>query len=370
MKKWLSAVVGLAVMLCLSILAFPVRADMMEYSYDGIMVDGLVYVPTYTPVIKVGGNNYVAIRYFAEATGLSVGWDSENEIVAFETQNLYVPSSGIDGELGNNWSSGEVSPVKLDIRVSIDGTVYDDIPAISIDGTSLLQLAALTRHLGYTLVNDNTIYTYDRSSITSSPVRLDIASGSIQVCEKPDCVLYRQNDTKYCGTGGCIIQQSNNGTPTANTIAVQSGEVSLTISRLNIEASAAPIAVSNGAKLTLDLVGSSTLKAGYNYAGIQVPWQASLLICGDGAVTSTGGENGAGIGGGWYGDGGMITIIGGTVTTKSNKSAGIGGGKEGHGGTVFISNATVEARGKYCAIGGGGLGNEYGCDSITVSDGA
>ncbi len=102
-----------------------------------------------------------------------------------------------------------------------------------------------------------------------------------------------------------------------------------------------------------------------------------------GTVTATGGESGgAGIGGGcahsWGGGtGGTVTISGGTVTAVGGGcAAGIGGGEAyngntgGNGGSVAISNAEVTAKGYYYAIGGGALGNEYGCDSITIDDSA
>lgn len=63
-------------------------------------------------------------------------------------------------------------------------------------------------------------------------------------------------------------------------------------------------------------------------------------------MTATGGESGAGIGGGYRGVGGTVTIHGGTVTaTGGDYGAGIGGGDYGHGGTVTINGGTVAATG-------------------------
>ena len=75
-----------------------------------------------------------------------------------------------------------------------------------------------------------------------------------------------------------------------------------------------------------------------------------------GTVIAHGSEYAAGIGGGTYGFGGEVTITGGTViTTGGEKGAGIGGGSHGWGGKVTISGGTVEATGgeKAAGIGGG-----------------
>jgi len=88
-----------------------------------------------------------------------------------------------------------------------------------------------------------------------------------------------------------------------------------------------------------------------------------------GTVTATGYEGGAGIGGGWQGNGGEITINNGTVTaTGGDYGAGIGGGYDGNGGVITINGGTVNATGTdYGAgIGGGYLGNG---GEITINSG-
>ena len=77
-----------------------------------------------------------------------------------------------------------------------------------------------------------------------------------------------------------------------------------------------------------------------------------------GTVTATGGYQGAGIGGGYRGIGSNITINGGTVTaTGSGKGAGIGGGENGSGSNITISDGTVTATGD---VGGAGIGGGSG----------
>ncbi len=76
-----------------------------------------------------------------------------------------------------------------------------------------------------------------------------------------------------------------------------------------------------------------------------------------GTVEATGGSNAAGIGGGASGAGGTITINGGTVTaTGGSAAAGIGGGQNGAGGTITINGGTVTATGGSEGNGGAGIG--------------
>jgi hypothetical protein len=75
-----------------------------------------------------------------------------------------------------------------------------------------------------------------------------------------------------------------------------------------------------------------------------------------GSVTSTGGDGGAGIGGGYSGAGGTAIVTGGWITAMGGgkRSAGIGGGWRGAGGAVEIIGGTVFAQG---ASGGADIGS-------------
>jgi len=88
-----------------------------------------------------------------------------------------------------------------------------------------------------------------------------------------------------------------------------------------------------------------------------------------GTVTATGGDGGAGIGGGDAGNGGTVTISGGKVTAiGGSRGAGIGGGSNGEGGTVLISGGEVRAEGRSSAAGiGGGRSGDGG--KVTISGG-
>ena len=89
-----------------------------------------------------------------------------------------------------------------------------------------------------------------------------------------------------------------------------------------------------------------------------------------GTLISKNFSNGAGIGSGYHGSGGTVTINGGTVTATGNYGAGIGSGYHGSGGTVTINGGTVNATGNYGAgIGAGcyGSGGTVTVNSSTVT---
>ena|GEM_PF-2298603 len=111
----------------------------------------------------------------------------------------------------------------------------------------------------------------------------------------------------------------------------------------------------NGGNVTLELSGTNILISGWNAAGLRVPHNASVTINGSGSLEAHGGTHSAGIGGGWQGSGGNITINSGVVNAFGGSSgAGIGGGWGGTGGTVIINGGTVTATGGHSGAGIGG----------------
>ncbi|MEG0157672.1 MAG: hypothetical protein RR661_08485, partial [Anaerovoracaceae bacterium] len=87
-----------------------------------------------------------------------------------------------------------------------------------------------------------------------------------------------------------------------------------------------------------------------------------------GTILAQGTTNASGIGGGNMGAGGTVTISGGTVTARAGQyGAGIGGGYQGAGGTTIISGGTVKAQGGDFAagIGGGFMGGGGGTTTIS-----
>ena len=95
----------------------------------------------------------------------------------------------------------------------------------------------------------------------------------------------------------------------------------------------------------------------------------SNITINGGEVTATGGELAAGIGGGVYGDGSNITINGGEVTaTGRDGGAGIGGGNDGLGSNITINGGTITATSAQQGAGIGG-GVFAGGSNITINGG-
>ncbi|MDL2236375.1 InlB B-repeat-containing protein [Christensenellaceae bacterium OttesenSCG-928-K19] len=90
------------------------------------------------------------------------------------------------------------------------------------------------------------------------------------------------------------------------------------------------------------------------------------IVITNGTVIATGSPSGAGIGGGRGAAGGTITISGGIVTaTGGTSSAGIGGGSSGGAGVIAISSGFVTASGNQDIGTGGGNGG-----SLTITGGS
>ena len=136
----------------------------------------------------------------------------------------------------------------------------------------------------------------------------------------------------------------------------------------------AALSVQGQGNVEIELDGDNELKSGANRAGLEKNTSEGTLTLKDdkneaGSLKATGGENGAGIGGGNRGSGKNITIKGGTVNaTGGLDGAGIGGGLLGNGEDITITGGTVNAAGGRfgAGIGGGLLGSGK---NITITDG-
>ena len=144
----------------------------------------------------------------------------------------------------------------------------------------------------------------------------------------------------------------------------------------------AALSVQGKGNVEIELDGKNELKSGVYKAGLEKTSTGTLTLKDDkkddnkevGSLKATGGQFGAGIGGGDHGSGKNITITGGTVTARGGKhGAGIGGGENGSGEAITIKGGTVTARGGEWAagIGGGGDGNGNSGDgkNITITGG-
>ena len=134
----------------------------------------------------------------------------------------------------------------------------------------------------------------------------------------------------------------------------------------------AALSVQGKGNVEIELDGDNELKSGTQSAGLEKTSTGKLTLKDDskeaGSLTATGGNNAAGIGGGFQGNGENITITGGTVTaTGGFSAAGIGGGREGKGENITITGGTVNATSNDGAgIGGGLLGSG---ENITITGG-
>ena len=115
--------------------------------------------------------------------------------------------------------------------------------------------------------------------------------------------------------------------------------------------------------------GSVTATGGKWAAGIGGVGNGKNITINGGTVNATGTDGGAGIGGGSRSSGEAITINGGTVNaTGTDGGAGIGGGDEGSGEDITITGGTVNAAGgDYGAGIGGGISGSG--ENITIAGG-
>lgn len=168
--------------------------------------------------------------------------------------------------------------------------------------------------------------------------------------------------------GDIII--SNPGVATANTITIPDG-FTVTLAGVNISASASAGIICNGTA-NIILAGTNTVTAPDNYPGIQAGGNGTTLsISGGGNLFANGGDGSAGIGCGFLGTCGNITISRGNINATGNGSSGgsgIGSGNQGTCGNITISGGTVTATGggSSAGIGSGKVGH---CGSITITTG-
>ena len=181
------------------------------------------------------------------------------------------------------------------------------------------------------------------------------------------------------GNGFCknIITVINNFADTVLNLTLR--DVKIDVSDTGIPGTTikgkAALSVQGQGNVEIELDGDNELKSGANRAGLEKNTSEGTLTLKDdkneaGSLKATGGENGAGIGGGNRGSGKNITIKGGTVNaTGGLDGAGIGGGGEnGSGENITIKGGTVNAAGGRfgAGIGGGLLGSGK---NITITDG-
>ena len=194
--------------------------------------------------------------------------------------------------------------------------------------------------------------------------------------------------TVNAGSGGQTVTQGGGaavpdsapvitGTSKENnvTINADSGQTaSVTLSGVNIDVrdkGKAAVSTTGEGNVSIELNGGSTLRSGYEHAGLEKNNGGSLTIADEdknGKLTAWGGQQGAGIGGGSGKDGSNIFITGGGVNAIGGlAAAGIGGGLGGNGSNITISGGKVGATN---GLNGAGIGGgQHGSGSNIIISG-
>ena len=195
--------------------------------------------------------------------------------------------------------------------------------------------------------------------------------------------------TVNAGSGGQTVTQGSQvdvpdsapvitGSSTENTLTINAEKdqtANVTLSGVNIDVrdkGKAAVSTTGEGNVSIELNGGSTLRSGYEHAGLEKNNGGSLTIADEdknGKLTAWGGQQGAGIGGGSGKDGSNIFITGGRVNAIGDlAAAGIGGGLGGNGSNITISGGKVGATN---GLNGAGIGGgQHGSGSnITISGG-
>ena len=165
---------------------------------------------------------------------------------------------------------------------------------------------------------------------------------------------------------------------TNNTVTItaeKNATANVTLENVNIDtgtSGGAAITTSGEGNVNIELDGTNTVQSGNTHAGVEKKDNGTLTITDenkDGSLKATGGDGGAGIGGGASYNGSNIEISSGEVTAiGGNFGAGIGGGQAGSGSNITIEGGKVKAQGGWSGAGIGGGGSGSG-NNITISDG-
>ena len=188
----------------------------------------------------------------------------------------------------------------------------------------------------------------------------DIGNGDITVNAESGGQTVRQGGGAAVPDSAPVITEtSKENNVTINAEKDQTANV--TLSGVNIDVrdkGKAAVSTTGEGNVSIELNGGSTLRSGYEHAGLEKNNGGSLTIADEdknGKLTAWGGQQGAGIGGGVYGKGEGITVSGnaqlkvrgGSVHGDYGTGAGIGGG-----GSYGTDGAEVEP--DICALNPGG----------------
>ena len=198
----------------------------------------------------------------------------------------------------------------------------------------------------------------------------DISKGDITVNAGSGGQTVTQGSQVNVSDNAPVIKgSSKENTVTINAEKDQTASVTLSGASIDVrDKRKAAVSTTGEGNVSIELNGESTLRSGYEHAGLEKNNGGSLTIADEdknGKLTAWGEQQGAGIGGGSGKDGSNIFITGGRVT-------GIGGGVDGKGEGITVSgNAQLKVRGgsvhgDYGTGAGIGGGGSYGTDGAEV----
>ena len=219
-------------------------------------------------------------------------------------------------------------------------------------------------------------------TVTAFAAEYDLALGSVIVNATESGQTVTHGSNAAVPDSAPVITQSNSSTPTTNTVTITAAAdttANVTLSGVNIDTGTrggAAVEIKGNGDVVIELDGSNTVQSGDVHAGVEKNTIAptdtdsgsgngNLTITDgnetNGSLKATGGDFGAGIGGGVEGDASNITITGGKVeATGSDYGAGIGGGGGGSGSNITITgSAEVTAKSLHFGAGIGGGDNDF-----------
>jgi uncharacterized repeat protein (TIGR02543 family) len=257
------------------------------------------------------------------------GWSYNN--------NVYTITNG-----ANVTITGETTTKRIEVAESAEVTIA--LNGASITGPDVADQAPITVKSGATLILTVT----GENSLTAQNV-----NAGLRV--EPGAFLTIEGSGKLTAQGGT---SGDNGGAGIGGMGQNSDEA-LSTGTITIQG--------NGEVKAFGGIRSAGMGSG-GYNNSKKTYSGTIIISG-GIVTAQGGQYAAGIGGcPDSANTGSITINNGMVTASGNQGAGIGGGYAGASGTITISGGTVTAYGgQYGAGIGGGFGGEIGI--ITINDG-
>ena len=362
-------------------------------------------------VTATGGSGGAGIGGGGNGDGYNITI-SGGSVKAVAGSNANVIGGGAGKSAVTPTSNGETPVYLLTIanpdskEVLIDGDSYTPVNHRTVDGNDGNLYAYLTGEPHLVKVGEKTcFYVFDSSSNTFSAAPLIIYATNGGKLTYGTDYTYENNVLTIKSDTPITIRNTDPSTSTSDRIEVAENVLAeITLAGVNIDVSsksdtaAFKIAYGSFGSVTITLADDSVnkLKSGSNCAGLQMI--RNLYIKGEGELIATGGDNGAGIGGGYQGEvsnirimggtviatGGSngagiggnqsiirsdITITGGTVTaTGGSNGAGIGGGNESYGSSIYITGGTVTATGSGGGAGIGGGNLEKGRE-ITIKGG-